>query len=45
MLRTSEQEKAGALWRILDALTFPIETHDRKVAFYAAIGKIIWGNS
>jgi DNA polymerase-3 subunit gamma/tau len=43
MLKTKSAAEAERLWKLLDALTFPVETVDRKVAFYAAFGKMIWG--
>lgn len=42
MMRAKSAEAAKKLWSMIDALTFPVETYDRKVAFYAALGKIVF---
>ena len=44
MLRSETEEKAKPIWAMLEALVFPAETFDRKVAFITAIGRILWGN-
>ena len=44
MLRSETEEKAKPIWAMLEALVFPAETFDRKVAFIAAIGRILWGS-
>ena len=43
LLNTDDEKKARALWSMLDALVFPTSTYDKKVAFIAAIGRIMWG--
>ena len=43
MLKANDGAGAERIWKLLDALTFPVETFDRKVAFYAAFGKMLWG--
>jgi len=43
LLRTEDDKKAIAIWQMLDALVFPVETFDRKIAFTAAVGRILWG--
>lgn len=42
MMKAKKREDAERLWKMIDAITFPVETFDRKVAFYAALGKIIF---
>jgi DNA polymerase III gamma/tau subunit len=42
MLRAPE-DQARKAWHILEALHWPISTFDRKAAFYAAIGRVVWG--
>lgn len=44
MLRTTEEKQARMVWKLLDALVFPSETFDRKAAFVAALGRMIWGD-
>ena len=44
LLRSETEEKAKPIWAMLEALVFPAETFDRKVAFIAAIGRILWGS-
>jgi len=43
MVRAEDEQKARLAHTMLDALTFPRATYDKKVAFYAAIGAILWG--
>lgn len=39
-----KSEKAEVYWRMLDALTFPSSTFDPKARFYAAVGRVLWGD-
>lgn len=43
MVREKSEDRARALWTILDALVFPTSTFDRRAAFIASIGRVIWG--
>lgn len=43
MLREADEKRAQALWRLLDALTFPTATFNRRAAFMAAVGRMLWG--
>lgn len=43
MMRTRSEEQARRIWTILDALTFPTSTFDRRAAFVAAVGRVMWG--
>lgn len=45
LVKTEEDKKAQMLWQMLEALVFPAETYDRKVAFIAAVGRVMWGGS
>jgi DNA polymerase III gamma/tau subunit len=45
MKNAKKADEAQRYWSMLDAFTFPVETYDKKVAFYAALGKILWGAS
>ena len=42
MAKAKKHESARAQWELLEALTFPVNTLDRKVAFFTALGKIIF---
>jgi DNA polymerase-3 subunit gamma/tau len=42
MMNSKKQEAATKQWELLEALTFPVNTVDRKVAFYTALGKIVF---
>lgn len=42
MLRAGSDKSAARAWRILEALTSPVSTFDRRAAFLHAIGKIQW---
>ena len=44
LLRTDKEEKAVAIWQMMDALIFPAQTYDKKTAFVTAIGRILWGD-
>lgn len=44
MLGLENEQRAMSVWRLLDALTFPTNTFDRKAAFMAAMGRTIWGD-
>ena len=45
LLRSDDEKKALLIWQMLDALIFPVETFDRKVAFITSIGRILWGGT
>jgi DNA polymerase III gamma/tau subunit len=45
MVKAKDDKKAEASWRLLDALLFPAETYDKKAAFMAAVGRIMWGSN
>jgi DNA polymerase III gamma/tau subunit len=42
MLAEANDTKAKHIWSLLDALVFPASTYDRKAAFVAAIGRMLW---
>ena len=42
MLRAESEQAAKTAYRLLDALVFPASTYDKKLAFCAAIGRMIW---
>jgi DNA polymerase-3 subunit gamma/tau len=44
MAKATSDSDARKAWILIDALTFPSSTFDRKAAFYAAIGRIMWGD-
>lgn len=43
LLRAEDEKAARRIWQLLDALVFPAETYDKKAAFVAAIGRMMWG--
>lgn len=43
LIRAEDEKSAARIWQLLDALVFPSNTYDRKAAFVAAIGRMIWG--
>ncbi len=43
LMQASDEKRARQIWQMLDALIFPSSTYDKKVAFIAAIGRMIWG--
>lgn len=43
LLAEERDDRAQELWQLLEAMVFPAETYDKKVAFIAAIGRILWG--
>lgn len=45
LLRTDKEDKAKAIWEMMEALVFPAETYDRKIAFTTAVGRILWGGA
>lgn len=45
LVRSPEEKKAQNAWTLLDALLFPSSTYDRKTAFLAAVGRMLWGRS
>lgn len=42
LLNCEEAGRAQRIWQLLEALLFPSETWDKKAAFIAAIGRMIW---
>jgi DNA polymerase-3 subunit gamma/tau len=44
MIKQEKEEESIRLWKLLDALCFPCETYDRKAHFYAALGRMLWGD-
>lgn len=42
MVKEENEERAKAMWQLLDALTFPSSTYDRRAAFMCAIGRMLW---
>lgn len=45
ILREQNPAKAQSMWRLLEALTFPTNTFNRRAAFIAAVGRILWGEA
>jgi DNA polymerase III subunit gamma/tau len=45
MLRSDKELDAQRAWTLLEALTFPATSFDRKVLLYVTIGRLIWGNA
>lgn len=43
MLREDSEDKASSMWSVLEALVFPASTYDKKAAFVAAVGRMLWG--
>jgi DNA polymerase III gamma/tau subunit len=43
LMQANDEPRARRIWQMLDALIFPSSTYDKKVAFIAAIGRIVWG--
>ena len=44
MRKAETEEQAKKFWTILDAITFPTQSWDPRVTFYAIVGRIIWGD-
>lgn len=42
MISSEHSEKAERLWRVLEAFVYPTQTFDKKVAFIAMLGRIVW---
>lgn len=42
MISSDHSEKAERLWRVLEAFVYPTQTFDKKVAFIAMLGRIVW---
>jgi len=40
----TDERRARRLWELLAALTYPSHGHDPKSLFYAAVGRILWGD-
>jgi len=45
LVRCEEEKAAASAWALLDALLFPSSTYDKKTAFLAAVGRMLWGQS
>jgi DNA polymerase III gamma/tau subunit len=43
MLGAEQEGQAKKIWHLLDAMLWPSETFDKKAQFYAAIGRMFWG--
>ena len=43
LLDTKSEKDAQRVWQMMEALVFPADTYDRKLAFVAAVGRIYWG--
>ncbi len=43
MTKEKSAAKAQRVWTLLDALVYPASTFDRRAAFLAAIGRMVWG--
>jgi DNA polymerase-3 subunit gamma/tau len=43
LVQTEDEKRAAAIWQMIEALVFPSETWDKKIAFIAALGRILWG--
>ncbi len=43
MRKAKTDAEALRFWKLLDVLTFPTETYDKRVAFYTKLGRMIWG--
>lgn len=44
VMQKATEDKAQKAWRLLDALLFPTSGFDGKASFYAALGRIRWGD-
>lgn len=44
LLNCEDAGRAQKIWQLLEALVFPAETWDKKAAFIAAIGRMMWGS-
>ena len=44
LVKEADEKRAASLWALLDALTFPSSTFDRKAAFIAAVGRMLWSS-
>lgn len=45
MIRAEDTTEAQRAWTLLEALTFPATSFDRKVLLYVTVGRLLWGNS
>ena len=43
LMRATDDKQAARIWQLLDALVFPAGTWDKKIAFIAAVGRMMWG--
>lgn len=43
LLKEAREERARVLWQMLEATVFPAETYDKRTAFIAAVGRIMFG--
>lgn len=44
VMLNSDEKRAKGLWTLLDALTWPAASYDKKVLFMNALGRMLWGN-
>ena len=44
MAKADDEAKARRFWSLLDALTFPMHSFDRKAVLFAAIGRVLWSD-
>lgn len=42
LIRTDNPEQARDRWQLLEALVYPTTTFDKKLAFMAAVGRMLW---
>jgi len=42
MIRSEDEKSAQYAWSILEALTFPTMSFDRKTILYTAVGRLLW---
>lgn len=45
MMRSTSEVEAQRAWTLLEALTFPATSYDRRVLFMVTIGRILWANN
>jgi len=41
----SDEKTARRLWQLIEALTWPAASYDRKLLFMAALGRMMWGGN
>jgi DNA polymerase III gamma/tau subunit len=42
MVKQENPDRAKAIWRMIDAIIFPVSNFDPKTGFIAAVGRILW---